>query len=482
MPADPRYRGLLIGNAAFPRDPHALLALRGPLVDIEKLGQVLTDDKVGLFPSGNVVPLPDRGVQDLREHLDKFFTTAERDDVLLLYYSGHGRLDEYGKLYLCAGDTMLDRLRATALSAAEINNMIDGSPAATVIIVLDCCHSGAFKTGVDLAAPVAGKGRYVLASNRSTQLARDAEVEGQPSPFTGMLVRGLRHAQAAGHLTVSELYRQVHHWMTEDTPRPPQLSFAGEGDVAIARREGNRPWTHVQPRKPRQGKKKKGKPTVEPTPETVLQTAKSFEESWTGNEDPRAFSEHVADPEGYFFCAFGLFMLGSPLSMFGDWKGGTIGAVICYIMGGLALLKFWRDVDPYWLPRGLRRSMRERTLSIGPAGITATDDAGRQHIPWSAIGKVAVRHADTTVRDYRPLALHLQMHGPNPEAPTVLFRPAGWPEGARLPAVCRGPQVPSSSDWVPVCVLGPLSGPRRVELKNAVAAHTKHPLETEDNW
>ncbi|AEM84201.1 caspase family protein [Streptomyces violaceusniger] len=273
MPADPHYRALLIGNATFPRDPHALLTLRGPLVDIEKLGQALTDDKVGLFPPDNVLSLPDKGVQELREELDQFFTTAGREDVLLLYYSGHGQLDEHGRLYLCAGDTTPDRLRATTLSAAEINNMIDSSAAATTIIVLDCCHSGTFKTGASLASPVAGKGRYVLASNRATQLARDAEVEGQPSPFTGMLVHGLRHAQSTSYLTVRELYDQVHHWMTKSTPLPPQLSFAGEGDVAIARRKKNRPRPRpaIPPapdllRAPLAGIRKK--PTAEPATQT----------------------------------------------------------------------------------------------------------------------------------------------------------------------------------------------------------------------
>ncbi|MCB5905889.1 caspase, EACC1-associated type [Streptomyces pinistramenti] len=232
-----RYRGLLIGNATFPRDPHALPALDGPLDDIAQLRQVLTDPQVGLFDSADLEALPDHGVQDLREKVDELFTTATRGDVLLLYYSGHGQLDERGTLYLCANDTRTAGLRATALSAIEINNIIEGSPASSTVIILDCCYSGAFKGTA--AAPVAGRGRYVLTSSRSTQLARAADRPGHPSPFTGQLVRALRTAQpgkAAEHLTVVEVYRQVHHWMTEDATIAPQLRFAGEGDVALARR------------------------------------------------------------------------------------------------------------------------------------------------------------------------------------------------------------------------------------------------------
>lgn len=242
--AGQRYRGLLIGNASFSRDPHGLPALDGPLIDIEQLRHALTDDQVGLFSPDDLPTLPDWGVQDLRERVDEFFASATREDTLLLYYSGHGELDERNTLYLCARDTKTRNLRSTALSSTEINNMIDGSAAATTIIVLDCCHSGAFK-GADLATPVTGRGRYVLTSSRATQLALAARRPQQPSPFTGLLVRGLRHADAQGHLTVAELYRQVHCWMAEESVLAPQLRITGEGDVVIARRE-NRPLAAVQ--------------------------------------------------------------------------------------------------------------------------------------------------------------------------------------------------------------------------------------------
>lgn len=239
MTADPHYRALLIGNATFPRDPHALPTIEGPRTDIKELYRALIDDEVGLFSAENIQkPMEDEGIQVLRENLEVFLSTAGREDVILIYYSGHGTLDEQGGLYLCASNTVVDRLCSTALSAREINNMILRSAAATTIIVLDCCHSGAFKVkaGTNLATAVAGRGRYVLTSNRSTELALAASVPGEPSPFTGALVDVLRHGESTGDLTVAELYRQVHRRMTRGKDRVPQLRFAGEGDVVIARR------------------------------------------------------------------------------------------------------------------------------------------------------------------------------------------------------------------------------------------------------
>ncbi|WP_285574010.1 caspase family protein [Streptomyces sp. RTGN2] len=486
MHADPRYHGLLIGNATFPSDPHALPELRGPLVDLKELGQALTDDKVGMFSPGNVLSLPDKEVHELRKHLDKFFSTAVREDVLLLYYSGHGRLDEHGELYLCASDTMLDTPRATALSAAEINNMIRSSAAATVIIVLDCCHSGAWKTGIDLAAPVAGKGRYVLTSNRSTQLARDAEAEGQPSPFTGMLVRGLRHAEATGHLTVNGLYRQVHHWITEDRPQRPQLSFIGEGDIAIAGRGKKRRRKHPhqhgnrRPLTQAQAEQDDRKQTIHPTPKKVAKATRAFKESWTGNETPWEFGKIQASTMGLLTWCSPLFPLSFAKGMqerTGDWTWFWGIA-----MPGMPLIYGCATLLAYLV---LRERLGSRSLYIDSEGITVVDSSGDQHIPWAAISSVGIHSAEAT-SDSRPhsklITLHLKLCETPQGEPPSLYRTAGWPRDYLLPDVCRGPELPRPDRWVPVCVLGPMSEPRRIELKTTVMAYAKSPLVSKDGW
>jgi hypothetical protein len=187
---DLRYRALLIGNSTFPEDPHNLPGLEDPINDIALLRDALTDSEVELFHSGAVRMTSERTASEILVELETFFGLATKESHLLLYYSGHGLLNEANELFLCARDTRTSLLRATAVSSTAINSMIDGSAAQTTIIILDCCHSGAFKSG-DLSQALKGTGRFLLTSCRSRELAHDAHQANHTSVFTHHLVEGL---------------------------------------------------------------------------------------------------------------------------------------------------------------------------------------------------------------------------------------------------------------------------------------------------
>ncbi|MGH8905543.1 MAG: caspase, EACC1-associated type, partial [Egibacteraceae bacterium] len=249
--ADPRYKALLIGNSRFPLDGN-LRALEGPVNDVVELRNALTHPDVGLFQRGAVRVLPERTAQDILVELQRFFDAASRDDVLLLYYSGHGLLDTRNQLFLCAGDTRTDLLRATAVSNRQVNEMIDDSAARTTIIVLDCCYSGAFK-GADLPAGLKGSGRFVLTSCRGAELANDTDQANHTSLFTQHVVDGLLSGAADhdgdGYVVLDELYDYAHRQIDALQPqRPlPQRNFSGGGDVVIARRPPPAPGSSQQP-------------------------------------------------------------------------------------------------------------------------------------------------------------------------------------------------------------------------------------------
>ena len=57
------------------------------------------------------------------------------------------------RLFLASTGSALDTPRDRSISAQEIRDFIDESRAERKIVVLDCCHSGAFVEGVKAAAP-----------------------------------------------------------------------------------------------------------------------------------------------------------------------------------------------------------------------------------------------------------------------------------------------------------------------------------------
>jgi len=233
------YKALLIANSTYPNDAHNLPDLEGPRNDPALLRDALSDDRYGLFPSHSVRLVVERTMAEVLREAEEFLRSASRQDTVLLYYSGHGKLDLSGELYLCARDSRSDRLRSTAVKASDLSAMIEESAAATTVVLLDCCHSGAFK-GAEIAQTLAGRGRFVVTSCRTGELANDAHALNRASMFTHHLVEGML-GQAPDHdadglVGLDDLYGYVHARLAAENRQIPQRSFAGTGDVPLARR------------------------------------------------------------------------------------------------------------------------------------------------------------------------------------------------------------------------------------------------------
>lgn len=232
-------RALLIGNSTFPEDPHNLPELKGPVNDLPLLRDALTDPDLGVFEPFHVRLLPERSKREITTAMEAFFRQASIDDLVLLYYSGHGQRDEYDSLYLCARDTRADLLLSTAISDAEINGMMRTCPARTFVVILDCCYSGSFKGG-GLPATLRGAGRFLITSSRPSQLSIDAEDVSGPSAFTRHLVTALTlgtlDPNHDGYVSLNDIYDYVLGKLQEETKQIPQRHFDHAiGDVALAR-------------------------------------------------------------------------------------------------------------------------------------------------------------------------------------------------------------------------------------------------------
>jgi len=248
-----RRTALVIANSRY--DDPAFSQLRSPGIGAQALRDVLGDPAIGDF---EVETLVDADRATMQRRTSDFFAGHGADDLALLYFACHGVKDDRGHLRLIATDTRMERLAATAVPARFVADLMNASRAGQVVLILDCCYSGAFvdHSGTDPLIPVreefsGGRGRTVLSATSATEAAFDGPVRSsggpQPSAFTAALVEGLRDGAADldddGTITVDELYEFALDRIVRETSgarpmTPTKWTFDAAGSTIVATRPG----------------------------------------------------------------------------------------------------------------------------------------------------------------------------------------------------------------------------------------------------
>ncbi|MBI5031049.1 MAG: caspase family protein [Chloroflexi bacterium] len=241
---------LIIGNSEY-HDPN-LTRLKAPSADVDALSALLRDVQIGGFDQ--VITLANELSATIRRAIAHFFSQRMSDDLLVLYFSGHGVLDDRGELFLAAKDTERDLVSGTAIPAVYITSEMDRSRSRRQILILDCCHSGAFargskgvvgaSVGTSTSFEGTGYGRVVLTATDATQYAWEGDQvigKAENSLFTHYLIEGLRTGEADsdadGQISLDNLYDYVYGQVVKMTPKqtPGKWSYKQQGDIIIAR-------------------------------------------------------------------------------------------------------------------------------------------------------------------------------------------------------------------------------------------------------
>ncbi len=241
---------LIIASSSFVDT--GLASLKAPAVDARALTAVLAAPELGAFDVNTLIDEPRSRIE---REIETFFTKRAPDDLLLLYFSGHGIRDDEGQLFLAVRDSDRSMLHSTAIAASFVTRMMDRSRSKRQVLILDCCHSGAFVSGMKgNAAPGSavatreifegtGYGRVVLTASDSTQYAWDGNTvlgTAESSLFTHFLVEGIRTGDADrdgdGIVAVDELYDYVYERVIATTPTqtPGKWTYKQQGEISIA--------------------------------------------------------------------------------------------------------------------------------------------------------------------------------------------------------------------------------------------------------
>jgi len=244
MSRSPARTAVLIGNGAFPQAEDALTPLEAPAHDVAVLAGLLADPEVCRFDAP--VTLVNRDAKTIKKTLLRALNAARPQDLVLVYYAGHGKLDG-AQLYLCAHDTEPETLAATAVAISEIREYVTRSACKQVVLILDCCFSGAaadeFRTRGELSdrieAAASARGLYLLTScaNHETSLEHVGVEEGDVpyGVYTRMLADGILSGQADiyqdGRITPLELAKYLQSRIPGQTPRVSLIDAEGEEPV-----------------------------------------------------------------------------------------------------------------------------------------------------------------------------------------------------------------------------------------------------------
>ena len=230
---------LLIGVSEY--EP-GLNLLPAATKDVEAMQRVLQNPEIGGFDEVKVLVNPLR--QEMEEAIEILFDNRQKNDLLLLFFSGHGIKDEEGRLYFAARNTRKNDNRvfkATTVPATSVHEVMRNSRSKHEVVILDCCFSGAF--GKDLSAKgdgfidiknqLGGEGRAVLTSSTSTQYSLERR-GADTSIYTGYIVEGLKTGAADrdedGSISIDELHEYAKSKVQEATPgMKPEIYAVKEG-------------------------------------------------------------------------------------------------------------------------------------------------------------------------------------------------------------------------------------------------------------
>jgi hypothetical protein len=236
-----RARAILIGNAGF--DSQRINDLPAARRCVTAMAELLEGQLCG-WPADRITKLVDVAAPHV---LARQVLAAVRDaeDVLLLYYVGHGMTTRNGRLALAVGETDPDP-EALPYSSMLYENLADimrGCRAATKLVILDCCHAelggkaNYVFQGSDLAEAYPVDGLYFVGASKKYEKAKSPVDEGL-TYFTQAFVDVVRGGIAgqAEELRLDQIFLELRARLVRaNLPEPVDSGIRGARQFPFAR-------------------------------------------------------------------------------------------------------------------------------------------------------------------------------------------------------------------------------------------------------
>ncbi len=192
----------------------------------------------------------------MREALFVFLQQADWDDLVVIYYAGHGAPDpgRPENLYLMPTDADVNALGSTGFPMWDVKTALRRQIAAErVLVIADACHSAGTADGEAVGGTdhnnISGgfqglftpSRRLMMTAADTDEYSLEDERWGGHGVFTHFLLDGLRGAGDLDHngiVTFTELYQHVSDNVRDATSGRQNPQRSGFGDIPLAIVEG----------------------------------------------------------------------------------------------------------------------------------------------------------------------------------------------------------------------------------------------------
>ncbi|MBI5219961.1 MAG: caspase family protein [Bacteroidia bacterium] len=203
---------ILIGMKSY--KDRSLIQLPAVENNIKELKNVLSDKTIIGLPENNIHTIfNEKDITKIGKEISKI--ASQTKDTLLIYYAGHGKLNDDGDLCLTVKGTDCSVLDITSLPFKSLKSIVQKSPAQKKIVIIDCCFSGRainFMSNTMSAVETTHlAGTYLITSVSSNKLSKAFDKDNMYTGFTSVLIKTLKQGLNVYRkcLTLKEIYNNI---------------------------------------------------------------------------------------------------------------------------------------------------------------------------------------------------------------------------------------------------------------------------------
>ncbi|MDX6575500.1 MAG: hypothetical protein QOE96_1453 [Blastocatellia bacterium] len=252
-----RKFALVIGISKYKNNLRGIPNLEYADADARSIYEFLQQPAAGGFSREDMLILANEQATNtnIRQALTSFIAKATADDLLLIFFAGHGAPDPSApqNLYLIAYDTSVEDMSETALAMSDLRRYIEQNiRSKRVVLLLDTCHSAGLSADVtrDLGNNLANlylekllyqeEGRAIITSSDVNEPSHESQRWGNGhGVFTYYVLEGLKGSADTNQdrlVSVGELFRYVRQKVRLDTQflQNPRMLIGDNENLALA--------------------------------------------------------------------------------------------------------------------------------------------------------------------------------------------------------------------------------------------------------